>query len=114
MPQTRAALRQPGSHWRRNNLPRSGFARRTSGPKVDARRRRNAAHDARGLGTAVALERSERRLPMTLLLLIIVLLLVFGGLPTWGYHSYGYGPSGVGGVILIILLILLLTGRMNL
>jgi hypothetical protein len=50
---------------------------------------------------------------MSLLLLIVLLLLVFGGLPTWGYHNYGYGPSGIGGIILIILLILLLTGRLN-
>jgi hypothetical protein len=47
-----------------------------------------------------------------LVLLIILILLVVGGLPTWGYHQYGYGPSGIGGVIVIILLILLLTGRL--
>lgn len=50
---------------------------------------------------------------MSLVLLIILLLLVFGGLPNWGYHKYGYAPSGVGGLILIIVLILLLTGRLN-
>jgi hypothetical protein len=50
---------------------------------------------------------------MSLLLLILVLLLVFGGLPNWGYHQYGYGPSGAGGIILIILIVLLLTGRLN-
>ena len=48
---------------------------------------------------------------MGLLLLIIVLVLVFGGLPRWGYHSYGYGPSGIVGTILIIVLILFLLGR---
>jgi hypothetical protein len=48
---------------------------------------------------------------MNLILLIVVILLVVGGLPTWGYHSYGYAPSGIGGLLLIILLILLLTGR---
>jgi hypothetical protein len=48
---------------------------------------------------------------MGLLLLIIVLVLVFGGLPRWGYHSYGYVPSGLGTVLLIILIVLLLTGR---
>jgi hypothetical protein len=30
---------------------------------------------------------------MSLLLLIVLLLLVFGGLPNWGYHNYGYAPS---------------------
>jgi hypothetical protein len=49
---------------------------------------------------------------MSLLLLIVLILLVFGGLPTWGYHSYGWGPSGLGGVLLIIVLVLLLTGRL--
>jgi hypothetical protein len=25
---------------------------------------------------------------------IILVLFLFGGLPNWGYHSYGYAPSG--------------------
>jgi hypothetical protein len=49
---------------------------------------------------------------MSLLLLIVLLLLVFGGLPTWGYHNYGYAPSGFLGIILIVVVILLLTGRL--
>ena len=49
---------------------------------------------------------------MSLLLLLILLLLFFGGLPRWGYHSYGYGPSGLFGVVLLIIIILLLTGRL--
>jgi len=48
---------------------------------------------------------------MGLILLIVLLFLVFGGLPNWGYHSYGYGPSGIAGTILIIVLILFLLGR---
>lgn len=51
---------------------------------------------------------------MSLLLLIVLLLLVFGGLPTWQMHSYGYYPSGIGGLVLIVVLILLLTGRLQL
>ena len=49
---------------------------------------------------------------MGLILLIIVILLVLGGLPNWGYHNYGYAPSGVGGLLLIVLLLLLVTGRL--
>jgi hypothetical protein len=49
---------------------------------------------------------------MSLVLLIILLLLVVGALPSWGYHEYGYGPSGIGGVILLVLIVLLLTGRL--
>jgi Protein of unknown function (DUF3309) len=47
-----------------------------------------------------------------LVLLVILILLLFGGLPTWGYHSYGYGPVGIVGVLLIVLVVLLLTGRL--
>jgi Protein of unknown function (DUF3309) len=49
---------------------------------------------------------------MNLILLIVLILIIVGGLPTWGYHSYGYAPSGVGGLLLVILFILLLTGRL--
>ena len=50
---------------------------------------------------------------MSLLVLIVLLLLVFGGLPTWGYHNYGYAPSGIGGILLIVALVLLLSGRLH-
>ena len=49
---------------------------------------------------------------MGVLLLIVLLLIVFGGLPNLGLHSYGYGPSGVGGILLVVVLVLLLTGRL--
>ena len=46
------------------------------------------------------------------LILIVLILLVVGALPTWGYHSYGYGPSGMGGLLVAIVAVLLLTGRL--
>jgi hypothetical protein len=49
---------------------------------------------------------------MGLLLLIILILFLIGGLPRWGYHSYGYGPSGVVAVLVIVFAVLLLTGRL--
>lgn len=51
---------------------------------------------------------------MSLLLIVLLVLLVVGGLPGVGpiQHTYGYGPSSVGGVLLLVLLILLLTGRL--
>ena len=49
---------------------------------------------------------------MGLILLIILLLIVFGGLPNLGFHSYGYAPSGIGGVLLIVVIVMLLTGRL--
>jgi hypothetical protein len=57
--------------------------------------------------------KSEGRKKMIGIVLIIVLiLLVLGGLPNWGYHSYGWRPSGVLGTILIIVLILYLLGKL--
>lgn len=47
----------------------------------------------------------------TLLLIVLILLLV-GALPTWPHSkSWGYAPSGISGLLVLILLILLLTGR---
>lgn len=47
------------------------------------------------------------------ILLIVLLLLVLGIVPAWPYsREWGYGPSGVLGLILIILVILALTGRL--
>ena len=47
----------------------------------------------------------------TILLIILILLLV-GVLPTWSHSSkWGYGPSGGLGLVVIILGVLLLTGR---
>ncbi len=46
---------------------------------------------------------------MGLLLLILVIVLLVGGLPRWGYsRSWGYGPSGVLGLILLVVLIMVL------
>jgi hypothetical protein len=48
----------------------------------------------------------------TLLLIILILLLV-GALPMWPYSSgWGYFPSGGVGLLVLILIILLLTGRL--
>ena len=47
------------------------------------------------------------------LVLIIVIVLLIGGLPTWPYSSgWGYGPRGILGVVLIVVLILFLMGRL--
>lgn len=49
---------------------------------------------------------------LTLLIIILVLALV-GAFPTWPHSArWGYGPSGVLGIVLVVLLVLLLTGRM--
>lgn len=49
---------------------------------------------------------------LTTILIIVLVLLLLGALPTWGHsRNWGYGPSGILGVIVIVLLILLLMGR---
>jgi Protein of unknown function (DUF3309). len=46
-------------------------------------------------------------------LIIILILLLIGAFPRWGYSSgWGYGPSGIVGVLLIVVLVLALSGRM--
>ena len=46
------------------------------------------------------------------ILIIILILLLIGALPRWGYSSgWGYGPSGILGLIVIVVVILLLLGR---
>ena len=49
---------------------------------------------------------------MSLLLLIVLILFLVGGLPNWGYHNFGFAPSGVAGVVLLVVVVLLLTGRL--
>ena len=50
---------------------------------------------------------------MTTLILIVLVLLVIGALPTWPYSSgWGYFPSGIIGLVVVVLLILFLMGRL--
>ena len=45
-------------------------------------------------------------------LIILLILILIGAVPRWGYSSgWGYGPSGLVGVLLIVVLVLALTGR---
>jgi len=57
--------------------------------------------------------RDSREAEMSTLLIVVLVLLLLGVLPTWGYSSgWGYGPSGIVGVLVIILIVMLLTGRL--
>ena len=50
---------------------------------------------------------------MNTILLVVLILLLIGALPTWPYSAnWGYYPSGGLGLVLLILVILLLTGRL--
>ena len=47
----------------------------------------------------------------TILLIVLVLILI-GALPSWPYSSgWGYGPSGIAGVVVLVLIVLLIMGR---
>ena len=49
---------------------------------------------------------------LTTILIIILVLILIGAIPSWPHsQGWGYGPSGIVGVILIVLVILLLLGR---
>jgi uncharacterized protein DUF3309 len=50
---------------------------------------------------------------MSLLLIIILVLLLLGAVPAWPHsRSWGYGPSGILGLILVVILVLALMGRL--
>jgi hypothetical protein len=49
---------------------------------------------------------------LSTILIIILILILIGAVPSWPYsRSWGYGPSGIVGVILVVVIILLLMGR---
>jgi hypothetical protein len=65
---------------------------------VPAARRRRIEEQVMSLGT---------------ILLIVVILMLVGVLPAWPHaRSWGYGPSGIVGVVLLIVIVLFLTGRL--
>jgi hypothetical protein len=50
---------------------------------------------------------------MSTLLIVILVLLLLAAVPAWPHsRGWGYGPSGIMGLLLLILIILLLTGRL--
>ena len=50
---------------------------------------------------------------MVTILLVILVLMLFGAIPAWPHsRGWGYGPSGLLSVVVVVLLILALTGRL--
>ena len=50
---------------------------------------------------------------MLTILLVIVVLMLGGAIPSWPHsRGWGYGPSGGLGLVLLILVVLLLSGRL--
>ena len=47
------------------------------------------------------------------ILLIVLVLMLLGAIPTWPHsRNWGYAPSGVLGLVVVILLVLVLMGRL--
>jgi hypothetical protein len=50
---------------------------------------------------------------MYTILVVVLILMLLGALPTWPYsRSWGYYPSGGLGLIMIVVIVLLLSGRL--
>lgn len=49
---------------------------------------------------------------LSTVLIVLLILILIGALPRWGYSSnWGYGPGGLVGVVLVVVLVLALAGR---
>jgi hypothetical protein len=46
---------------------------------------------------------------MGLILLVVLILLLVGAVPSWGHsRDWGYGPSGILGLLLVVVLVLVI------
>lgn len=51
-------------------------------------------------------------MPLSTLLIILLILVLIASIPTWPYsRGWGYGPSGILGIVLVVILVLVLMGR---
>ena len=63
--------------------------------------------------TESAVRSSIKEKRMITILLVILLLMLVGAVPAWPHsRGWGYAPSGTLGLVLLILLVLVLTGRL--
>lgn len=63
-------------------------------------------------GVDLVIKRKDFLMTIGTILLIILILVLLGALPAWPYsRSWGYGPTGILGIILVVVLILVVTGR---
>jgi uncharacterized protein DUF3309 len=50
---------------------------------------------------------------MATILIIVLVLLALGAIPAWPYsRQWGYGPSGIIGLLLVVMIILALSSRL--
>jgi hypothetical protein len=59
------------------------------------------------------LGQGKEKIMIGTILIVVLLLALIGAFPTWNHsRSWGYSPSGGMGILLLIAIILVLTGRM--
>src|SRR5262249_37718336 len=100
--------------------PRSGWRGAFGGRQHQARPRASRPEPARPF-VVLSAERSARggaprfeegSMSLATLLLIVLIVLLIGAIPSWPYsRRWGYYPSGLLGVVVIVVLILALSGR---
>ena len=50
---------------------------------------------------------------MLTILLVLIVLSMFGAIPSWPHsRSWGYAPSGGLGIVLLVVVVLILSGRL--
>ena len=52
-------------------------------------------------------------MPISTIVIIVLILVLIGAVPAWPHsRSWGYGPSGILGAVLVVVVVLLLMGRL--
>ncbi len=68
---------------------------------------------AAGHGTRDAMAARQENPTMSTILLVVVVLLLLGALPSWPYsRSWGYAPVGGLSLVLIVLALMIVSGRL--
>jgi hypothetical protein len=69
---------------------------------------RNVLDTGRRIAPIRKQETTENCMSLSMILLIVLILILLGALPAWPHSkSWGYGPSGALGVVLLIVIVLI-------
>jgi hypothetical protein len=77
-------------------------------------RRPESSGSSTGTGARLngATKQGVHEIGLGTILLIVLILMLLGVLPTWPHsRGWGYGPTGIIGIVLLVLVILLLMGK---
>jgi hypothetical protein len=68
---------------------------------------------SQGLAAVRSARATDKENLMSILVLIVLIILLIGVVPAWPYsRGWGYFPGGLVGILLIVALVLLFTGRL--